>query len=73
MAYALHLVSGECLETWLEVIKGRLTSQSGGDAERIVSTRLLVWVCKAVVMRGHRDEKFYIDQVIVVLRCSHLK
>ncbi len=58
----LCLCSGDCLEKWTNILQNKI---SPGDRTSDVMgfAHLLVWMCKAMVLRGHKSQQFYIAEV----------
>lgn len=55
---------GESLDKWLKVLDRRLLDQVTCSVIHEESkAHLLVWMCKAVVMRGHATQHQYVQQV----------
>ena len=52
------------MDRWLTVVDNKLGSEMFHDATQMTfASDLLVWTCKAVVMRGHKKQQLYVEKV----------
>ena len=52
------------MDRWLIVIDNKLCTEMFQDATQMTfASDLLVWTCKAVVMRGHKKQQLYVLKV----------
>ena len=52
------------MDRWLTVVDNKLGSEKFHDAAQMTfASDLLVWTCKAVVMRGHKKQQLYVEKV----------
>ena len=52
------------MDRWLTVVDNKLCTETFRDAtEMTLASDLLVWTCKATVMRGHRKQQLYVEKV----------